>query len=1077
MNPWALEFSGIRDFTDTRLEWGGPEDHVLIGGPNGSGKSTITFCLGAVLASSKVDLEGLRSRNLSPDRVWRAAIQLVFANTGDSPVDAGAYIGFRLNLEQQPGEPLRKEYYICEGEEAWKWDTETRYTPGDSVNDLHEYRQQLKHKYKVAPDAFYLIWYQQDVNQFAVMRPEERFRIFSEMTGIDRMQHNWEKVKEERKDALSTLQTAESNQHSHKLNLGNWQQERDRLLGRNERRRLGLHTALTASAALERLYGRESDALRERIGGLEERLGAEKERLMGLEEEHRSCQGELEDKTRRKNELDGLLAELEGRTDEERTLRERLSDEYRQLEDILRELDKQMRAIPYSRAQVEERLAQDRARLRETEAKERETEEKCREAQTHLDRLIGEVGRLKYAQEEDFRRLGDAKKMLAQYGGSAGLEREVESLESRRSALLDSGRELEQGIRSMKEEVFTLMKGGGMLSLRQAKSIGRLRGQGLTVYTLPDLLEMDEHVPLEREERLDAIKYTLFVDARGFAAPTDVCHVELPAVVPERTMDELPPLGLRVKQDIDDKTYAAAQKALWWIGTLISGAASSKAWLGNGQLVDALGRRGAQEDRQWILHPRGIKLRMKHAGEELDKLELQLDSERRELEECEERLSLIRSVLQMIKEAETIVGDVAERDLRKRELERKTDELRKWTEIRDESAGEARQLNRTAAELAVRIEALEGYRQVYDRADRESSAIERFGQLGRELEISAERVQKLERELQDREEEADRLTRSLESARRRVREQLQYIEESNKTLEALTREKNDGLELLEVAEESWTAERRFYSDWTVRLDSVYATLLEESPDFPPAADWNPAQAKARKEDALVQLNQAIIETVDENAVENYEKVRLEFERGEQEVQNARMLLRQLEESLAELEAKLISTTDYEIKQINSRFTRYMDLFSFDGEVSWELQEMKQGNVKYYLNIRARKQGHRGPLEEIGIKGRGGRVGKGVSGGEESLSSLLFALALLKTIEAEPGFIVLDEFDSALDEGRKSKVFELYEQELSRKMIILSPKSHESDYLWHFNEAFVVYHDARVPQSAVIRIKKKAVVKV
>ncbi|MGG2016480.1 hypothetical protein AB1280_13420 [Bacillus sp. S10(2024)] len=39
---------------------------------------------------------------------------------------------------------------------------------------------------------------------------------------------------------------------------------------------------------------------------------------------------------------------------------------------------------------------------------------------------------------------------------------------------------------------------------------------------------------------------------------------------------------------------------------------------------------------------------------------------------------------------------------------------------------------------------------------------------------------------------------------------------------------------------------------------------------------------------------------------------------------------------------------------------------------------------------------------------GGKVGSGVSGGEESLSSLLFSLALLQTIEASPGYIILDE---------------------------------------------------------------------
>ncbi|MFD1773724.1 chromosome segregation protein SMC [Paenibacillus rhizophilus] len=1075
MNPWALEFSGIRDFTDTRLEWGGPEDHVLIGGPNGSGKSTITFCLGAVLASSKVDLEGLRSRNLPPDRMWRATIQLVFANTGARSVDAAPYIGFRLNLEQKPGDPLRKEYYICEGDEPWNWKEETRYTPGDETNHLHEYRHQLRHKYKVDPDAFYLIWYQQDVNQFAVMRPEERFRIFSEMTGIERIQHNWEKVKEDRKDALSALQTAESNQHSHKLNLGNWQQERDRLLSRNGRRRLGLGNVLTASAALERLYGKEQELLKERMDELEQRHEAERDRRMQLEEEHEGHRRELEERTRRMEELNRLIEELEGKAAEERALREQLNGEYRQLEDILKELDKEIRAIPYSKAEVDARLEQGRTELREKEAKGRETDEAYQEAQTHLDWLAEEIGELNYTLEEDFRRLGDAKKMLAQYGGSAALERETDSLEIRRSSLRDSERELERSIQSLTDELESLTKSNGMYSLRQEASIRRLRGRGIAVYTLRDLLEMDEQIPLEREEQLESIKYTLFVDAKGFAPPTDIYHVELPAVVPERTANELPYLGLRVRKELDDQTYAAAQKALWWVGMIASG--SSKPRLENGQLVDSLGRRGPQEERRWILNPRGIKLRAKRAAEELEKLELQLEAARHDLSECEERLGLVRSVHQLIKEAEAVVGAVAERDLRKRELDRKTGERKKWTEIRNNAGDERQRQIREGAELAFRLEALEGYRQIYERADLESMKIERFGQLGQELEASGERIQRLERELQDRLEEADRLDRSLESARRRIREKLQYIEESNKTLEVLDGERREMLERLEVTQENRAAERQFYGDWTVRLSAVYTGLLEESPEFPVVPDWTPAQAKSHKEDAFVQLNHALNEIVDENAVENYEKVKLEFERGEQEVQDARTLLRQLEESLAELEEKLVSTTNYEIKRVSSRFARYMDLFSFDGEVSWDMQEMKQGNIKYYLNIRARKQGHRGPLEEIGMKGRGGRVGKGVSGGEESLSSLLFALALLKTIQAEPGYIVLDEFDSALDEGRKSKVFELYERELSRKMIILSPKSHESDYLRHFNEAFIVYHDARIPKSAVIRIRKKAGIKV
>ncbi|WP_239712536.1 hypothetical protein [Paenibacillus sp. 19GGS1-52] len=61
---------------------------------------------------------------------------------------------------------------------------------------------------------------------------------------------------------------------------------------------------------------------------------------------------------------------------------------------------------------------------------------------------------------------------------------------------------------------------------------------------------------------------------------------------------------------------------------------------------------------------------------------------------------------------------------------------------------------------------------------------------------------------------------------------------------------------------------------------------------------------------------------------------------------------------------------------------------------------------------------------------------------------------------------MDEFDSALDEQRKLKVFDLYASELKRKLIILSPKSHENSYLNRFSKAYIVHHDPTVPWSKV-----------
>ena len=78
---------------------------------------------------------------------------------------------------------------------------------------------------------------------------------------------------------------------------------------------------------------------------------------------------------------------------------------------------------------------------------------------------------------------------------------------------------------------------------------------------------------------------------------------------------------------------------------------------------------------------------------------------------------------------------------------------------------------------------------------------------------------------------------------------------------------------------------------------------------------------------------------------------------------------------------------------------------------------------------------------------------------------------MQSIKLANGFIVLDEFDSALDEERKATVFDLYKGQLNRKMIILTPRSHDEDYLNRFSKAYVIYHDPMVPESKVFKVHK------
>jgi len=222
----------------------------------------------------------------------------------------------------------------------------------------------------------------------------------------------------------------------------------------------------------------------------------------------------------------------------------------------------------------------------------------------------------------------------------------------------------------------------------------------------------------------------------------------------------------------------------------------------------------------------------------------------------------------------------------------------------------------------------------------------------------------------------------------------------------------------------------------------------------------------------VTFEEARKEEVDPAAPENYRIAKENYEQLEDEYKRTKILLEADEQRTVELQDLLETTISMRVSEIQQKFRSYMSLFQFEGQVDWDSHEDKQGRTHFHLYIRARKEGHRGKLEDVSIKARGGRVGKGVSGGEESLSSLLFALSLLQNLQSSPGFIVLDEFDSALDEQRKNMVFDLYVRELKRKMIILTPKSHEPSYFERFNKAYVVYHNPLIPQSQVIGLKKK-----
>jgi len=1049
------------------LELGEADEHIMITGPNGSGKSTLTFCLGAVLASPKVDLEGLRSMNLPEGHTWHAEIEVIFRNAGNHRVDAPEFIAFRLRLEQPPGEAVKKEYWILEGDRPGEWKKENRYAVSERSQSITEYRQQLQHKYKVAPDSFYLIWYQQDVNQFAVMRPEERFRIFSEMTGLDQTQQTWEKVKEELKEAQDSEKQANSHYHGYQIQLGNYRDSRNKLLERNERRSDSLKKSIAASDALRRHALNRMMQLKERIDELDEQKDEAYLYRAETESEYERYEHEKAKKAHLKAELEHELDAVEAKIRDEEQERDELEHIREALEDRLQELSAQIERIPYEEAIVRQELTDSKQGLEANEEQLNRSIADGVQLQAQLDDVLKEMGRLEGVIERESADAKNMERILAQHGSVRSLEDEHKRLEDRRMNLMDREHRLHIQFEQYKDEEQRLTREGGV-SYRQERSIRALQNQNLVVYTMRDLLEMDPNLPLERERKLESIKYTLFIDSRTFTPSTDLYHVELPALVPDSIQTELSELGLRIREGLNNQMYAAAQKALFWVNGMTIGPLAK---LQDRVLIDAAGRRGRQEEESWVLSERGIRLKIASLQTEQQKITQERNEIEDEKKQIASRLGSISSALPEVRAAEAFQLRQAERERHLQEFanmqKQQNTDLQKRKQL-DEQSNELRAEN---AKLNYSLELYTGYVLIYDEWAGQKEEVQRMQATRLRLDALKRSLNEYDRKRESWISDLERCEKEQDNIERRIREKKQWLAQNAEDLERIGQSTLESVQRLDVEEQKVAGEQQYIQTWSERLPVVLEEIEQQTPDFCTEVELNEEQANAQKTKADSELNFACSMTVDENAIENYEKFKHEYEKAEQDLQNARGLLMNVGNKLAEAEENMIRSTNYEVKQVGDRFQRFMDQFGFDGEVSWD-HIAKSERVTYLLNIKARKQGHRGPLTEVNIKGRGGKVGRGVSGGEESLSSLLFALALLKTIQAEPGYIVLDEFDSALDESRKSRVFQLYQSELARKMLILSPKSHQSEYLNHFSRTFVIYHDPDGPKSDVFWIRNK-----
>lgn len=1066
MIPWRMSFSGIRDYRPEQIDLSGIDQHIMITGPNGAGKSTVTYCMGAVLYSSKVDVEGLKSRNLLPDQTWKAQISLVFKNNGEMRIDAATFIQFTVRMVQEPGQLIKKEYTISTGEEMDQWESTVKYTSGDRQFNFSAYKKDLLHRYKIDPDAYYLIWYQQEVNQFAVMNPEERFRIFSEMHGIDQTQREWEESMERLKETTETLRTAKYSVENKKLELQISKSQLERYQSNQERLISGASQYIEALLQLEISLKKEISGYENILEELSVQMEEVKEGLSSRQEEKEKLDEQLTKLTREKEELETRRADAESLLETLKIEIQKKKSAIDVIEAELEGLTKRKSQITRTEKEVHDEIIRLDYEIETTNRQVGETNEQHQEKEQSRRVSLKAIATLEHQVEEDQKAFVTHSKRLVEYKSSHEVSSTIAKLDQEVISFKNEQFTLTNDVKTLKKEREHLLENRD-LSDRQRESLAYLRGQKLKAYPLNELVELDEQAQLKDERLFDAIKYTIFFQGKGITPPNDLYHVPLMELVPDRSVAELPELHLKMKEGIQNVDIPFAMKALWWVGQFFM---NSSFKIQNGILYDVMGVRGPQEKERYILSRKALLARR----QEVENLIATKEARLLKLGECInqhiEDTQKLHRIIQLVKEAEAFMATDYKRKSDIIQLENERKSLVELERLLTEIDGKRTSLNVTLLQLKDKRIVVQG----------EAIFYEELGKMkGKYDELLALRNQLLEIEGQHKlqEKNLDHLDSEMtkfESRIKKLNRDLDHlgddIEKAMRELSQVQKQKGNKIEEKETAYQELVGYIQEITDMKELVPQIYSAVTSS----PPVDELSSAsRLKIKRENGKVMFEGARKEPdIDPAAPGNYEAVKQEYERLDNEYKRTNILLEQDRERAEQLKDKLETTINMRVTEIRRRFQTYMSHFQFEGNVEWESSEDKKGRIHFKLFIKARKEGHRGTMEDVSTKARGGRVGKGVSGGEESLSSLLFALALLQNLSFKPGFIVLDEFDSALDENRKLKVFDLYVQELKRKLIILTPKSHEENYLQRFSKALVIQHDPTVPSSKIVGILKK-----
>lgn len=1060
MIPYHLQFSGIRDYKPTKLKFGGLDEHILITGPNGTGKSTITFCIGAVLYSAKVDLEGLRSNNLPEENPWKASIQLTFKNEGPSQIAAPPFIAFKLLIEQPNAQSaIQKEYHVLTGETLDTLKLHDAYRSGDeNQRNFSAYKEDLQNKYNIQPDIYYLIWYQKEVNQFAAMAPEERFRRFSDMYNITDIQTYWESCLETAKELETEFKRAKTIVKNAEVNLKIAQNELTAYQNNRKRFVENGKNHILYSLTLRQLYEErksENEVIRAKnIEHLEE----SKDKALQFNDQIQQIQIQLDEKRAALQEKELQFSTKKSELEQLQLLQTQLQEEVYTFQDQLAENDDLRKNLRFTEEETIEKYNMAKNNLipidhqlsKLTKMQQANEENKM----TLLTKIAELQQELKHFESQEEK----AQALLSQYVSSHHVQTSINELQHEMSDYFKQEAQLEQEIAELQEKLNQLVQ-GKFVSKRQQEALLSLKHAHIEAYTIPDLLQLEKGATIKDEAILNTIKYTIFYDALFFRPENDLYYVSLKKIMPSRFITSLPSLKLVMRSDLNEQQQNFATKVLWWIEQFFK---NNSTRIERGILVDERGNRGKQEKNTFILLEKSM-------AEQKQKFQAALNAKQEELQKQTEKflnvskqLQILYGVIEQVRNAEKFELQLEKRKATMTQLNNFQQELsvisRQQQTLQNEIILLQEEKSKQTVEMQFMLGDLEIYQQLSDvtpiqeNLQRTNSELHEIIQKSFETQQITDTLQNELYALQDIVRKYERnigeLTSEIEETQRRIYSTEKFIKDLTEKIET----DDAGITKLQIHLEE--------------IKSIIPDIYKDTEEMPLYTSLSIHQLIEMDTHAKAVFDDARSEKVNPDAEHNFSAIQKDFEQKIEEVAHFEELLAVSLQRAEEAKNELETAINTHLSTVDALFQQYMNAFQIEGRIEYERVEDKQGRSIFKLYINVRKSGHNGPLIDVSLKARNGKVAKGVSGGEESLSSLLFALALLRNLNTSPSYIVLDEFDSALDESRKEKVFDLYASELNRKLFILSPKAHEDNYYAKFSKVFVVEHDSAVPVSIV-----------